>query len=133
MPTLKLNATDCFDYFVNHFELLYKNEAKFRQNAVLDPDISNTELYDALKEHFLAEILKQDKFQDLNIEFSRDPEAVVDFIIVTLSDLKNQFEVIVEINRDDTAESVAESFMTGYNSILENYAASVHEMKMSNH
>ncbi|WP_135374001.1 hypothetical protein [Companilactobacillus suantsaicola] len=130
---LKLNATDCFDYFVNHFESLYKNESKFRQNAVLDPDINNPELYDALKEHFLMEILKQDKFQDLNVEFSRDPEAVVDFILVTMSDPRHQFEVIVEINRDDTAESVAESFMTGYTSILENYAASVHEMKMSNH
>lgn len=49
----RLNANDCFDYFVNNFDAVYQNESTYRNNATLDPEITNNILYLNLKDHYV--------------------------------------------------------------------------------
>ncbi len=129
----QLTATDCFDYFVNHFETLYKNESKYRNLAVLDPDITNIELYESLKEHFLLDVLNNPEFKDYQVDFERGIDGGDNFIMVAFTDPTDESVVTVEINRDETSESVLNSFNKGIETLRSTFAPEVYEMKTENH
>lgn len=129
----RLNAKDCFDYFVNNFDSVYQNESTYRNNATLDPEITNNILYLNLKDHYVRNILDNSDYQSFDVRFSRDSEAVVDFIVATFSDLTTEIEVSVEINRDDTPEMIEELFKNGLQTLKETFASEVYEMKSENH
>lgn len=129
----RLNAKDCFDYFVNNFDSVYQNESTYRNNAALDPEITNNILYLNLKDHYVRNILDNSDYQSFDVRFSRDSEAVVDFIVATFSDLTTEIEVSVEINRDDTPEMIEELFKNGLQTLKETFASEVYEMKSENH
>ena len=129
----RLNAKGCFDYFVNNFDSVYQNESTYRNNATLDPEITNNILYLNLKDHYVRNILDNSDYQSFDVRFSRDSEAVVDFIVATFSDLTTEIEVSVEINRDDTPEMIEELFKNGLQTLKETFASEVYEMKSENH
>lgn len=129
----ELSASDCFDYFVNNFESLYKNESKYKQSTVLDPDIKNIDLYESLCDHYLSLIINHDEFKDLDISFERGLNGIRDFIYATFYDLKRDIYISIEINRNETLESVADSFNRGMRTVTQEYASGVHEIKMSNY
>jgi hypothetical protein len=86
----RLNAKDCFDYFVNNFDSVYQNESTYRNNATLDPEITNNILYLNLKDHYVRNILDNSDYQSFDVRFSRDSEAVVDFIVATFFRLNHR-------------------------------------------
>lgn len=129
----QLTATDCFDYFVNHFETLYKNESKYRNLAVLDPDITNLELYDSLTEHFLMDVLNNPEFKDYQVEFHRGDDGGEHFIRAFFTEPVDESVVSVEINRNEASESVADSFNKALETLRSTFAPEVHEMKTENH
>jgi hypothetical protein len=125
----ELTATDCFDYFVNHFEFIYKNESKNRTNAVLDPDISTRQLYTNLQENYLSEILSKAEFQNLEVSFSRKNNDPTDYIIATFSFPNTDNKISIEFDRKDSTEDIAASFLTGIQAMKSTYAKEVIEMK----
>ena len=134
MPeTLKrLNATDCFDYFMNNFDSIQQEESKFKDNTNLDPDLKHQEVYLALKKNYLNNISQMEE-DPLQIKFSRAKNAVRGFIIATLTNSATKKDVVIEINRGESAESVERSYANGRKTLRENYASSVYEMKKINH
>lgn len=129
----RLNANDCFDYFVNNFDAVYQNESTYRNNATLDPEITNNILYLNLKDHYVKNILDNPDFQSFEVRFSRDFEASIDFIVATFSDITNGMEISVEINQDDTPEMTEKLFKNGLQTLKDTFASEVYEMKSENH
>lgn len=129
----ELSATDCFDYFVNNFESLYKNESKYKANPILDSQISNSSLYDDLHDNYLNLVITEDNVNDYQITYSRGLDGFTDFINATFYDPTTDQEVVIEINRDETPESVQHSFKKGLQTIRAEYASSVYELKNRNH
>ena len=129
----RLDANDCFDYFVNNFDAVYQNESTYRNNATLDPEITNNILYLNLRDHYVAHILDVPDYQNFDVNFSRDSDTSDDFIVATFSDLDNNMTVSVEINRGDEPEITEELFKTGLQTLKSTYASEVYEMKPENH
>lgn len=129
----RLNANDCFDYFVNNFNSVYQNESTYRHNPTIDPEITNNILYTNLKDNFVSPILEKPEYTNFEVRFYRDSEAVTDFIVAAFTDTENEMEVSIEINRDDTIETITELFQNGLNTLRATYASEVYEMKSENH
>ncbi|MFC6177200.1 hypothetical protein ACFQAV_10130 [Companilactobacillus huachuanensis] len=129
----KLNATDCFDYFVNNFDSLYKNESTYCANPTLDPEINNQNLYANMMNLFGNIILEQPEFSQFEVRFARGDESSEDFIIVTFVDPDDSSEVSLEVNRNDTPEYIEETFRHGRQTLRTTYASEVFEIKNINH
>jgi len=129
----RLDATDCFDYFVNNFDLLCKNESTYRNNPTLDPEITNRDLYTNMLNHFGNQILNQPDFAEFEVRFTRGDESPTNFIIVTFIDPIDASEVSIEINRNDTPEYIEETFRQGRQTLRTTYASEVFEIKSINH
>jgi len=129
----RLDATDCFDYFVNNFDLLCKNESTYRNNPTLDPEITNRDLYTNMLNHFGNQILNQPDFAEFEVKFIRGDESPTNFIIVTFIDPIDASEVSIEINRNDTPEYIEETFRQGRQTLRTTYASEVFEIKNINH
>ncbi|WP_338214238.1 hypothetical protein [Companilactobacillus muriivasis] len=129
----RLDATDCFDYFVNNFDLLYKNESTYRKNPMLDPEITNRALYTNMLNYFGNPVLKQLEFTELEVRFTRGNESPTNFIIATFIDPTDDSKVSIEINRNDTPEYIEETFLKGRKTLRTTYASEVFEIKDINH
>lgn len=129
----KLDANDCFDYFVNNFDLLYKNESTYRNNPTLDPEITNRDMYTNMLNHFGNSVLNQPEFDKFEVRFTRGDETLENFIIATFIDPTDASEVSIEINRNDTPEYIEQTFRQGRQTLKTTYASEVFEIKNTNH
>lgn len=129
----ELSANDCFDYFVNNFESLYKNESKYKTSTYLDSDITNNNLYQNLCDNYLSQILNQEEFKDFVVTFERGLNGIRDFINAIFYDPINDNYIAVEFNRNEPTESITESFNRGLETVNREYAQAVYEIKMSNY
>lgn len=129
----RLDANDCFDYFVNNFDSIYKNESTYRHNPTLDPEITNEVLYTNLKDHYTISIFEQPSNNNFDVRFTREQENSADFIIAIFTNTISETQIFVEINRDDSDEMINELFQKGLRTLRSTFASEVYEMKSKNH